>query len=223
MVRALRNALDGSRSTSGGAQLRYSCRALCLVLLRDATSEPQVPLPIAFAGRAALVHRRFELGLGQSIKACMRRDATLMWRNKVRSRLLSRVFPAGVALLALAREFAATPSSASASVPGLQLRRRHSTSHPYTTPVIKADCRSPSQVVYLYRVAQLLFVVFASSTLFLRTTLSQNTIQDGRPYLSAPLDSQPLSLIFDTVAGPNILARRLLFQGCTHCCKHVMR
>jgi len=159
------------------------------------------------------VHRRFELGLRQSIKACMRRDATLMWRNKVRSRLLSRVFPAGVALLALAREFAAMPSSASASVPGLQLRREHSTSHPYTTPVIKADCRSSSQVVYLYRVAQLLFVVFASSTLFLRTTLSQNTIQDGRPYLSAPLDSQPLSLIFRHCCRPECPCKEAPLPG----------
>lgn len=36
------------------------------------------------AGRAALVHRKHELSLLQSFKACMRRDATLMWRNRVR-------------------------------------------------------------------------------------------------------------------------------------------
>ncbi len=37
-------------------------------------------------GKAALVHKRFELSLGGAFKACMRRDATLMWRNRVRPR-----------------------------------------------------------------------------------------------------------------------------------------
>jgi hypothetical protein len=36
------------------------------------------------AGKAALVHRKHELSMLQSFKACMRRDATLMWRNRVR-------------------------------------------------------------------------------------------------------------------------------------------
>lgn len=39
------------------------------------------------------------------------------------------------------------------------------------------------QIVYFYRMAQLLIVAFASSTLFLRTRLHQNTLEDGRPYL----------------------------------------
>lgn len=43
------------------------------------------------------------------------------------------------------------------------------------------------QIVYIYRMAQLFIVAFAAATLFLRTRLRQNTLDDGRPYLGAIL------------------------------------
>jgi hypothetical protein len=43
------------------------------------------------------------------------------------------------------------------------------------------------QIVYIYRMIQLLIVAFAASTLFLRTELQQNTLEDGRPYLGGCL------------------------------------
>lgn len=60
---------------------------ICGVHCGDANGKPPLPLTWPFSeltGKAALVQGRFELGLFQSFKACMRRDMTLMWRNRVR-------------------------------------------------------------------------------------------------------------------------------------------
>jgi len=88
---------------------------------RARIAELDITPEVTDKGRAALATARHELSLWGGIKACGRREATLMWRNRV---------------------------------------------------------------VYLYRLAQLVFVAAVAGTTFLKTRMQLGTIDAGRPYLA---------------------------------------
>lgn len=135
------------------------------------------------------MHRKHELSMLQSFKACMRRDATLMWRNRVRSRTHqgSRLLLLGFLQWPNRQLRPASGAVMSVVVPWCCDAQSNAVLGESTSVLVL-------QIVYIYRMAQLFIVAFAAATLFLRTERHQNTLEDGRPYLGAIL-RQPSCLI----------------------------